>query len=161
VIPNHSFDYDSFRRACAAFATGITVTTVTGTDGAPQGLTANSFTSVSWDPPLVLICVDKRASVYEHFASASAYAIHILAEDQRELSVRFASSAADRFAGLAWAPGETGAPLLEDCLAIIECDVERAIDAGDHTLFIGAVRKTACREGRPLVYFNSSYRQLD
>lgn len=161
MSPAQLFDYESFRRSCAAFATGITVTTVFGADGSPQGLTANSFTSVSWDPPIVLICVDKRASVYEHFAAATAYAIHVLDEDQQELSVRFATAGADRFAGLRWAAGQTGAPVIAGCLAVLECEIERTVDAGDHTLFLGAVKQTACRDGRPLLYFGSSYRRLD
>lgn len=161
MISPQPFDYESFRRSCAAFATGITVTTVRGADGSPQGLTANSFTSVSWDPPLVLVCVDKRASVYEHFASAAAYAIHVLSEEQRELSVRFASPGVDRFAGLAWEPGEFDTPVIGGCLAVLECEIVSSVEAGDHTMFLGAVRKTACREGRPLVYFNSGYRSLD
>lgn len=157
VIAPQSFDYDSFRRSCAAFATGITVTTVTGTDGSPQGLTANSFTSVSWDPPLVLICVDKRASVYIHFLNANAFTIHVLSEHQKELSIRFSSAMNDRFANLSWHPGSLGSPLIEGCLATLECAVERVIDAGDHTLFLGAVQSTACRPGKPLLYFDSCY----
>jgi flavin reductase (DIM6/NTAB) family NADH-FMN oxidoreductase RutF len=160
VIVSQSFDYDSFRRSCAAFATGITVTTVTGADGSPQGLTANSFTSVSWDPPLVLICLDKRASVYCHFINAAAYTIHVLAEDQKELSIRFSSPANDRFAGLNWRAGSLGAPLIEGCLATLECAIERVVDAGDHTLFLGAVQCTDCRPGKPLLYFDSCYSRL-
>lgn len=160
VTTQLTFDYDSFRRGCAAFATGVTITTVMGRDGSPQGLTANSFTSVSWDPPLVLISIDRKASVHEHFLAASHYAIHVLTEEQQELSVRFASPIPSRFEGLDWSANEDGVPILPGALALIECAVYRAVEAGDHTLFLGSVTRTACRAGRPLLYFNSSYRAL-
>ncbi len=154
------FSPELFRQACGAFATGITVAAVLAADGSPQGLTANSFTSVSLSPPLVLICVDKKASVHEHFLSAAAYTVHVLGEEQRHLSERFAAPLNNRFAGLDWSLTESGAPLIAGCLATLECRMQKVIDGGDHTIFLGAVVQTACREGRPLLYFNSGYRTL-
>src|SRR5271157_4807342 len=91
---------EEFRRACARYATGVTVTTVEGRDGTPEGLTVNSFTSVSLEPPLVLVCIDKSASAHPHFMAARGFAINVLAEDQIDLSQHFATSAGDRFEGL-------------------------------------------------------------
>lgn len=153
---------EDFRQACARYATGITVATVTDGNGQPHGLTANSFSSVSWAPPMVLVCVAHGASAYPRFFEAAAFAINILAEEQRDLSVRFAGPADDRFEGVVWRPGEaTGAPLLEGVLASLECRTIHRVDAGDHTVFIGEVAAASSRDGRPLVYFFRDYRAID
>ncbi len=152
-------DRQAFREACARYATGITVATVTGRDGRPHGLTANSFSSVSWNPPLVLVCVDHRATVHDQFYAAESFAINILAETQKDVSIRFAT-AEDRFEGIAWTPGETGAPLLDEALACLECRTTHRLAAGDHTIFIGEVIRAASHEGRPLVYYLRHYRKL-
>lgn len=149
-----------FRRACGAFATGITVATVLGRDGKPHGLTANSFSSVSLDPPLVLICVAHKAATHGPFASASSFAINILDASQRELSDRFASSHPNRFEGLDWTVDTVGAPILKDSLAVIECLTRQKIAAGDHTIFLGEVRKVVVREGKPLLYYAGRYRDI-
>lgn len=154
-------DLEHFREACARYATGITVATVVDATGAPHGLTASSFTSVSWLPPLVLVCIDHRATAHEHFKTARSFAINILGEEQKELSVRFATPAPDRFKGVAWKPGILGAPLLENVLAWLECEVDQIVNAGDHTVFIGEVKNAFARDGRPLVYFYRDYRHLN
>ena len=153
-------DRESFREACARYATGITIATVIGTDGSAQGLTANSFSSVSWNPPLVLVCVDHRASVHEHFYASDSFAINILAEDQREISNRFASSGEDRFEGVKWSEGVLGVPLIDEALAHLECRTTHRHLAGDHTIFVGEVTRATAREGRPLVYFHRDYRKI-
>ena len=152
---------DSFREACARYATGVTVAAVKDAEGRPHGLTANSFTSVSADPPMALVCVDHRASAYQRFFEAGAFAINILAEEQRALSERFAGPADERFEGVAWREGEaTGAPLLAEALAWLECVVRRRVEAGDHTVFIGEVKAAGAGDGRPLVYFLRGYRAI-
>jgi flavin reductase (DIM6/NTAB) family NADH-FMN oxidoreductase RutF len=148
---------DVFRKSCARFATGITVATVTGTDGKPYGLTVNSFTSVSCCPPLVLICVDYRCNILAHFRASSHYGINILAEGQRDLSVRFSQRPLERFEGLDWRRGQTGVPVLRGCLATMECSVSQVVEAGDHAIFIGEVGYTEFDEGKPLLYYASSY----
>ncbi|MGJ5819092.1 flavin reductase family protein [Paludibaculum fermentans] len=150
-------DPNLFRRACGAFATGITVATVLGRDGKPHGLTANSFSSVSLDPPLVLICVAHKAATHGPFASAHSFVINILGSNQKDLSVRFASSHPNRFEGLDWTLGEVGAPVLSNSLAVIQCHTKRKIAAGDHTIFLGEVRHAEVREGKPLLYFAGNY----
>ncbi len=150
-----------FRRVCGAFATGVAVATVTGRDGKPHGLTVNSFTSVSLHPPLVLVCIGHKAATHGPFSTAGAFAVNILDESQRELSERFASSHPARFEGLRWSAGQTGAPVLEDALGVLECETWRKLDAGDHTVFLGLVKAVRVREGRPLVYFGSAYRRLE
>lgn len=150
-----------FRRVCGAFATGVAVATVTGRDGKPHGLTVNSFTSVSLDPPLVLVCIGHKAATHGPFSTAPAFAVNILDESQRELSERFASSHPRRFEGVAWRNGETGAPVLEEALAVLECEAWRKMDAGDHTIFVGLVKRASVRDGRPLLYFGGKYRRLE
>ena len=156
-----------FRRACGAFATGIAIATVTGRDGKPHGLTVNSFTSVSLHPPLVLICVAHKAATHGPFASAASFAINILHQGQADLSTRFASSHPNRFDGVDWSAGANGAPLLTDSLAVLECETRERIEAGDHTIFLGEVRRTACapqleeaEAGAPLIYYRGTYAKL-
>jgi len=151
------FDPAQFRRACARFATGITVSTALAPDGTPHGFTANSFTSVSMEPPMVLICVDHRANVLRHFEDAKHFGVNILAEDQEALSVRFAERGLDRFVGIEWHTGATGVPLLGGALARFECATIQTLAAGDHTIILGEVLYAEWQEGAPLLYFAHGY----
>jgi len=123
-------------------------------------MTANSFTSVSLAPPLVLVCVDHRARILEHFRKSPHFGINVLSASQRSLSDQFASRGYDRFEGVEWSPGETGVPLLADVLATLECACVNIITAGDHDILIGEVLHSTCREGEPLLFFASQYRSL-
>jgi flavin reductase (DIM6/NTAB) family NADH-FMN oxidoreductase RutF len=149
-----------YRRVCAQFATGITVVTVVDEHRHPHGMTVNSFSSVSLDPPLVLVSIDLRNSILGHFLSASAFGINVLAEGQEALSRRFSDVSERRFEGVAWQPSPLGMPLLNGVLAHLECIVVRTFEAGDHTILIGEVHHASYTEGRPLVYFDSAYRSL-
>lgn len=150
-----------FRRTCARFPTGVTILTVLDAQGAPRGMTASSFTSVSLSPPLVLVCVDHRATVMEHLRQADHVGINILSEGQHELSARFARRGEDRFEGVAWSPGHHGVPLIPGVLASFECAIHQMVDAGDHAILISQVLHAEHRDGRPLVYFGSGYHRLD
>jgi len=151
------FDPGQFRLACARFATGITVSTALAPDGTPHGFTANSFTSVSMEPPLVLICVDHRANVLRHFEQATHFGVNVLAADQEALSVRFAERGLDRFEGIDWHAGATGVPLLGGALARFECATRQTVSAGDHTIILGEVLHAEWEEGTPLLYFARAY----
>ena len=153
-------DRDIFRRTCGRFATGIAIATVTDPSGVPYGLTVNSFTSVSAAPPLVLICIDYRSAVLPHFRSSAWFCVNVLGENQRDLSIRFSQRIPDRFESLNWTVGESGAPVLEGCLASMECSIVQTVEAGDHAVFIAEVIYAQCREGNPLLYFGSEYRRL-
>lgn len=153
---------DLFRRACGRFATGVAIATALDKSGAPQGLTINSFTSVSLDPPLILFCIDKEAQSLDAFHSAAAFAVNILAANQRELSDRFARVRGNRFSGIRWNPGDaTGAPLIEDAICTIECKKESCIEAGDHFIFLGLMVDAHPGSGSPLLYFAGNYEHLD
>ena len=149
-----------FRRVCSKYATGITILTVLDSGGAPHGMTVNSFTSVSLSPPLILVCIDRQTSILSHFRRGARFGVNVLHEEQKELSTWFARSGHDRFSGMAWTPGETGAPVLPGVLATIECEVTQIVEAGDHSVVIGAALHANWREGQPLIYFNSSYQSL-
>ncbi len=150
-----------FRLACGRYCTGVAVATVLDEHGDPHGITVNSFTSVSLTPPLVLICLDHRARILEHFRPGAHFGINVLNEFQREISDHFASSQRDRFNGIEWKPGGTGVPRLPRGLAFLECAVRNRVPAGDHDVVIGEVVSAHIEEGRPLIYYASSYRKLD
>ena len=151
---------EEFRRACGRFATGVTVATVLDAGGVPHGLTVSSFTSVSLSPPMVSICLGHGVSLIEMFRAATCFGINILAGSQRHLAERFARKGHDRFQGVAWTPGETGVPLIDDALAAIECRVEQRIPVGDHDILVGRMVATRVAEDAPLLHFAGGYRKL-
>lgn len=151
---------DDFRRACGRFATGVSIATVLDRRGAPHGLTVSSFTSVSLEPPLVLICLGHAVTIIDHFRAAKYFGINVLGEEQRELSDRFARKGFDRFDGLPWTPGASGVPLLPGALAAMECELAQRIPSGDHDIFVGRMVRTVVGEGNPLIYYASAYRGL-
>ncbi|MBM4363418.1 MAG: flavin reductase family protein [Deltaproteobacteria bacterium] len=147
-----------FRAALGSFAAGVTVVTSRAPDGALAGLTATSFTSVSLDPPLCLVCVARTADAHAVLARADHFGVSLLAADQRELSARFATHGADKFAGVAWGPGPaTGVPLLGGAIATLECRVESRVAAGDHDVLIGRIQRVETRGGEPLLYLRGRY----
>lgn len=154
-----TIDTRDFRNALGGFATGITVVTTLDREGSPVGVTVNSFSSVSLDPPLVLFCLGRTAQSFPAFEAAPAFAINILADDQQELSGRFATrTLQDRWQGVAWERWETGCPILAGGLAALECDREAVYDGGDHVILVGRVRRLASRtDGKPLLYFRGQY----
>jgi len=151
---------EEFRRACGRFATGITIATVSDAQGTPHGLTVNSFTSVSLDPPLLSICLGHAVSLIEVFRAASYFGINVLAESQRTVSERFARKGYDRFEGIEWQAGANGVPLIIGVLAAMECRTVERIRAGDHDIFLAQMVTARVVEGKPLVYFASRYRKL-
>jgi flavin reductase (DIM6/NTAB) family NADH-FMN oxidoreductase RutF len=151
---------DDFRRACGRFATGVCVATVLDSQGIPHGLTVSSFTSVSLEPPLVLICLGHAVTVIDYFRSAKHFGINILSEEQQHLSDRFARKGLDRFNGLEWDRGVSGVPLLPGALAAIECEVEQRVTSGDHDIFVGRMVRTVVEEGNPLIHHGGRYRGL-
>lgn len=152
-----SIDDRSFRKALSCFASGVTVVTANDGEGKPVGLTVSAFSSLSLTPPLVLFCLDKRTTCLDAFRSGP-FAINILTENQREVSIQFASRKADKFNGLPWEAGKTGAPILKDCLANLECSLHELVEGGDHFIVIGKIEAlTQQTGGQPLVYFRGAY----
>ncbi|HUC60988.1 MAG TPA: flavin reductase [Alphaproteobacteria bacterium] len=155
--PRPPIDRSTFRTALGRFPTGVTVVTALSPKGAPVGLTANSFNSVSLDPPLVLWSLAKAAQLRTIFEAAPYYAINVLAADQIGVSRQFASRAHDRFEGIAWRPGLGGAPLIAGSAAQFECRNLRRYEGGDHLIFVGEVERFADLERPALAYHASDY----
>jgi flavin reductase (DIM6/NTAB) family NADH-FMN oxidoreductase RutF len=155
-------DPAAFRQLLGCFPTGVAVITTRGADGRPAGLTCNSFSSVSLEPPLVLFSLRKASKLVDTFRGAGGFAINILTQKQDGLSGRFASSRIeDKFEGVAWHEGELGLPVLQDCLASFECTTFSCHEAGDHLVFIGEVRHmTAGAQEPALVFYKGAYREL-
>lgn len=155
------FDSKELRQVLGAFVTGVTIVTTIDSEGRTWGLTANSFSSVSLDPPLVLWSQATRAPSHAAFLSAERFAINILAEDQLELSNRFATSGIDKFSGVAVDVGEGDVPLLQGCSAWLECKVVSKIPGGDHIIFVGEVMSIRRTPLRPLVFGGGQYLVAD
>jgi len=156
-----SLDPRQFRRVWSRFASGVTILSVVDSGGVPHGMTASSFTAVSFSPPLILVCVGSGARFLEACNSSEHFGVNILDETQRALSERFAGAGYDRFDGVTWKPGATGVPLFPGVLATMECARFRTFTAGDHEILIGKVLQANWREGEPLVHFGSQYRALE
>ena len=153
-----SFSSTEFRAALGMFATGVTVVTARAASGELIGLTANSFNSVSLDPPLVLWSLSRAAGSMALFTAGSHYAINILAADQKALAERFALKGADRYAGVAFAEGVGGAPLLDGAVASFECFNRSRYEEGDHVIFVGEVERCSHRAGiAPLLFHGGRF----
>ncbi len=152
------FTVGNFRAALGRFATGVTIVTARSADGMPVGLTANSFNSVSLDPPLVLWSLARSAGTLPSFEQGSHYAINILAAGQHALAARFAAKALDRFEGVAFSAGLGGAPILDGSAAVLECFNRSRYTEGDHVIFVGAVERCRSEPGAaPLIYHGGRY----
>ena len=150
-------DPRAFRKALGSFLTGITVIATTQADGTPRGFTANSFTSVSLDPPLVLVCIAKTASSHPVFTAAEGFSVNILAEHQAAVSGLFASKSADKFSGVRWRKGPAGNPVLDEVAAWFDCRHHDVVDAGDHIILIGRVLGFDERAANPLGYCRGAH----
>jgi flavin reductase (DIM6/NTAB) family NADH-FMN oxidoreductase RutF len=154
-------DSRTLRDALGCFATGVTVVTCLTEAGTPAGLTVNSFTSVSLDPPLLLVCLAKRAASADPLTAAPFFAINVLQTGQQPASIRFATRDEDRFGTTQWSCGEAGAPILEDSLCVFECERYAVYDGGDHHILVGQVVKASFdADLDPLLYFRGRYRRL-
>ena len=154
-------DPRTLRDALGCFATGVTVVTCLTADGTPTGLTVNSFTSVSLDPPLLLVCLAKAAASARPLIEATHFAVNVLQTGQQPASIRFSTRDEDRFGATPWACGEAGAPILNDSLGVFECERHAVHDGGDHHILVGQVIKASFDAALdPLLYFRGRYRRL-
>jgi flavin reductase (DIM6/NTAB) family NADH-FMN oxidoreductase RutF len=159
-VVSMSVSKDEFRAVLSRFISGVTVVTTLGKDHRPAGITVSAFSSVSLDPPLILACIDKRASLHSHLTEGNYFAVNILAEGQQDVSRLFASKDENRFDGARYIRGTSGAPLLDGALAHIECRVVHAYPGGDHTIIVGEVESTSIAEHKPLAYYRGDYSRL-
>ena len=154
------FDLKQLRNAFGTFMTGVTVVTTREKSGIPRGFTANSFTSVSLDPALLLICIDKSAESIDVFCEGNGFAVNILASDQADVSGLFASKRADKYDLVKWKYSDTGSPILEGVCAWFDCKRDKVVDAGDHIVLIGAVQSFQYTESNGLGYARGGYVNL-
>jgi len=153
-------DQLELRRAFGTFLTGVTVLTTTDGEGTPRGMTANSFTSVSLDPPLLLVCVGKSAASFPAFAKSACFAVNLLHERQDGVSSLFASKSAAKFESIGHDVVHTGAPVLTDCLTWFDCSVQQRVDAGDHMILIGRVQAFGTSPSPPLGFCRGRYAEV-
>jgi flavin reductase (DIM6/NTAB) family NADH-FMN oxidoreductase RutF len=154
-----SFDSKKQREIMGHFATGVTVVT-TGGDAGLHGMTANAVASLSLDPPLVLVAVDKRAITLEYIKENQCFAVNILRLDQEKLSRRFAVPGPKDFSDLKTTNAATASPILADCLAFVDCKVVEILPGGDHEIFVGEILAGEHHGGEPLLYYAAGYRRL-
>ena len=154
-VPAHAL-----RTALGRFATGVTIVTCIDAEGRPVGLTANSFSALSLEPPLVLWSLRRESPNLEAFESATHFVVNVLAESQVDLSRRFAAPIDDRFSDGIWSAGMGGAPVLAGCAAVFECTTQQRLDGGDHRLYIGRVLRLSDLSVAPLLFHSGHYRML-
>jgi flavin reductase (DIM6/NTAB) family NADH-FMN oxidoreductase RutF/pimeloyl-ACP methyl ester carboxylesterase len=158
--PPMTANANELRRAFGTFMTGVTIVTTLDENGSPRGFTANSFTSVSLDPPLLLICIGKKASSYQTFSKAAGFAVNILGEKQKTASSIFASKRPDKFADVGWHAAPSGYPLIDGSVAWFDCARHTVVDAGDHIIVLGAIRAFDHSDANPLGYARGGYVSL-
>lgn len=148
---------EEFRAALGRFASGVTVVTTKDAQDELHGITVSAFCSVSLQPPMVLICVEKTAGSHPALEESAIFVVNILREGEASVSELFASSSPEKFALSSWTPGIEGVPVLDGALATLECRVKFSYHGGDHSIFVGEVEKVTAAEGNPLAYFRSVY----
>jgi len=154
-------DTRALRDAFGCFATGVTIVSAMAADGAPVGLTVNSFSSVSLDPPLLLVCPAREAGSTTVLETAERFAINVLGSEDKDMSTRFAQKGADRFVEDDWATSEHGLPVLRRAPAVFECTREALHEGGDHLILVGRVLRAAYRlHDDPLLYYHGRYRGI-
>ena len=156
-LEGETVDPRELRNALGRFATGVTVVTTHTPSGKLEGLTANSFSALSLDPPLVLWSIRKAAPSLPGFLAAGGFAVNVLAADQKKLAAAFAAPAPDKFAHVPFAIGACGYPLLPGSIAVFECRTENTVEGGDHLIFIGRVLGASYRDGEPLLFSGGEY----
>jgi flavin reductase (DIM6/NTAB) family NADH-FMN oxidoreductase RutF len=158
-----TIDAARYRLVLGHFVTGVTViTAIDPDDRQPAGLAANSFTSVSLDPPLVAFCAAYSSSTWPRIQAAGKFCVNILADDQEEICRVMATKGIDKFAGIGWSPSVNGSPVIDGSLAYIDCTIEAEHSAGDHLIVVGRVHELGVEEeGRPLAFFRGGYGRFE
>lgn len=153
-------DAREIRHVMGHFATGVTIVTTKDKAGVPTGITANAFSSLSLDPPMVLVCIDKKANCYDCFEDSRVFAVNLLGEHQEHLANRFATKGIEKFQDTPWRMSGREIPLLDETIGHIECAVSHACDGGDHTIYLGKVLHAQAAGDRPLLFFKGRYQRL-
>ena len=154
------FNSELLRKALGCFPTGVVVVTTLGNNNAPVGMTANSFSSVSLDPPLILWSIALTAPSLSAFRSHSGFTINILSEDQKDIGLQFARPSENKFEGIDWHPGYADTPVLDNALAVLQCKTYQKYEGGDHEIYLGEVQKVNFNDQQPLVFHRGNFGSL-
>ena len=152
---------EEFRSALSQFASGVTVVTTRDANGKRHGITVSSFCSVSLQPPMVLICIEKTTGSHYAFGESGAFVVNILAASQSDVSEHFASRLDEKFGDVEHTLNEDGVPELTDAIATLRCSLRHSLDGGDHSIFVGLVESVSVAGGKPLIYFDHDYHQIE
>jgi len=152
---------EEFRSALSQFASGVTVVTTRDAHDKKHGITVSAFCSVSLEPPMVLICIEKTTGSHYAFGESGAFVVNILASSQSDVSEHFASRVDEKFGDVEHSLNEDGVPVLTDAIATLRCTLRHSLDGGDHSIFVGLVESVDIRGGNPLIYFDRDYHRLD
>jgi flavin reductase (DIM6/NTAB) family NADH-FMN oxidoreductase RutF len=155
-----SINQDEFRAALGRFASGVTIVTTKDKTGRLHGITVSAFCSVSLEPPLVLVCIDKDTGSHRALEETDAFVVNVLREDQQYLSDRFASFLPDKFDAVEYHLGIDDLPVLENVPANLECRLRYSYAGGDHTIFVGEIERATISDGEPLIYWHGNYREI-
>ena len=157
-----SVNEEQFRSALGRFAVGVTVITTHSADGGDHGMTVSAFCSLSLQPPLILVCIDKTASIYDIITTAPNFAVNVLSMSQEPVARRFSVVDIDRFEGVGFSRGRGEIPVIDDAVTVLECRRTASYDGGDHTIIIGEVEEARWNDsGRPLLYYRGGYAHLE
>ena len=152
---------DEFRAALGRFPSGVTIVTTRDASGRLHGITVSAFASVSLEPPMILVCIEKTTGSHDAFEESEFFVVNVLAEGQENLSNRFASQIPNKFEGVDYRLGLGEIPVLRDALVNLECRLTYAHEGGDHTIFVGLIEQSEVRDDNPLVYWHGNYRKLE
>ena len=152
---------EEFRAALSRFASGVTIVTTKDANDKFHGITVSAFASVSLEPPMILVCIDKKSGSHNAFRDSELFVVNVLAEGQEDLSNRFAAPLPDKFEGVEYRPGIGEIPVLEDAFVTLECRLVYAYEGGDHTIFVGLIENSSVKDETPLVYWHGNYRELE
>jgi len=156
-----SIGTEEFRSALGRFASGITVVTTKDANGRFFGITVSAFCSVSLEPPLILVCIEKTTGSHHALGETRSFVVNILRENQEDLSDRFAAFLPDKFDSVRFRLGIEGLPVLEDALANLECRLVNSYDGGDHSIFVGEVMEATLNDSKPLLHWQANYRKIN
>ena len=151
---------NAFKQAMSRFPSGAVIVTTTNTDGEKFGFTASAFTSLSLEPPLILVCLAKSADCYQSFLENSAFAVNVICPKQHDLAFKFATKGAGKFDGDEFITGESGLPIISGCVFSLECTVKHRYPGGDHEILVGEVKYTTINEGHPSIWYEGKFRAL-
>ncbi len=160
-IKTMAISKEEFRAALSRFPSGVTVVTTKDATGRFHGMTVSAFASVSLDPPMILVCIEKTTGSHDALQESEFFVVNILAEGQESISNRFAAPIPDKFDGINYRLGIGEIPVLEDAFVTLECRLAYAHEGGDHTIFVGLIERSNTEDKNPLVYWHGNYRKLE